>query len=330
MPDPAQPPTLPLRAIFFGTGDIARPAFHSLQARPDIDLLGLVTQPDKPVGRHQVLTPPAIKLDAIATGVPVWQPEKTRQMVDEWRAMAPDIFVVMAYGQILSQSLIDVPSLACWNLHASLLPRHRGASPIQAALLAGDRETGVTVMHVVKALDSGDVVLAESLAIEPGETGGQLHDRLAALAPLAMNRALDLLFQGKAPRAPQDPDRVTVLGKLERAHGQLDWTRPADELGRRVHAFDPWPGTFTHLPGGKVLKIYPPVEVEAASGSVGEILSAGEDGLRIACGQGSLRVSNIQPDGKKRMTVADFLRGHPLSATTVLGHPIDPPPSRQP
>jgi methionyl-tRNA formyltransferase len=326
----AQPPTLPLRAIFFGTGDIARPAFQALRERTDIHLLGLVTQPDKPVGRHQVLTPPAIKLDAVAAGVPVWQPEKAGQMIEEWRALSPDIFVVMAYGQILPQSLIDVPTLVCWNLHASLLPRHRGASPIQAALLAGDRETGVTVMHVVRALDAGDIVLPESITIEPGETGGHLHDRLAALAPVAMNRALDLLVQGKAPRVPQDPGRVTVLGKLERAHGLLDWSRPADELARRIHAFDPWPGTFTHLPGGKVLKVYPPVEAETLNGPAGTLLSADPHGLLVACGKGSLRVTHIQPEGKKRMSAADFLRGHPLSPSSMLGFPIDPRQSQQP
>ncbi len=320
----------PLRALFFGTGDIARPAFQALRERPDVELLGLVTQPDKPVGRHQVLTAPAIKGDALAMGLAVWQPEKAGQLADDWRVLSPDIFVVMAYGQILPKALIDLPTQVCWNLHASLLPRHRGASPIQAALLAGDRETGVTVMHVVRALDAGDIVLAESLEIKSGETGGQLHDRLAALAPVAMNRALDLLVEGQAPRTPQDPEQVTVLGKLERGHGHLDWTRPADELARRIHAFDPWPGTFTHLPGGKVLKIYPPVEVESATKPAGEIIAADAPGLLVACGKDALLIRNIQPEGKKRMTAADFLRGHQLPPSAVLGNPVTHPSPLEP
>ena len=307
--NPIQPPATPLRAVFFGTGDIARPAFASLAGRADITLCGLVTQPDKPVGRHQVLTPPAIKTDALAAGVPVWQPERAGDMTDALAALAPDVFLVMAYGQILPQRLIDVPRLVCWNLHASLLPRHRGASPIQAALLAGDPESGVTVMHVVRALDAGDNVLAARLPVLPGETGGSLHDRLAALAPVAMNKAIDLLVAGRAPRTPQDPALVTVQGKLGRADGELDWHQPAGILARKIHAFDPWPGTSARMEGGKGMKIFPPIAVEEGFGRPGETLAAGPDGLVVACGSGALRITTVQPEGKRRMTVAEYLRG---------------------
>ena len=307
------------RAVFFGTGEIARPAFHALLARRDIAVIGLVTQPDKPVGRHQVLASPAIKDDALAAGVEVWQPEKARDITGTLAALEPDIFIVMAYGQILPQALLDVPRLACWNLHASLLPRHRGASPIQAALLAGDSESGVTVMHVARALDAGDIVLAEKITLAPGETGGELHDRLAQLAPIVMNHALDLLLAGSAPRVPQDPALVTVLGKLERRDGVLDWTGSAVDVARKIHAFHPWPGTSTRLPGGKLLKIFPPVAAMETPGPPGRVLESGPDHITVGCGSGSLRIHAVQPDGKRRMGIADFLHGHALPKGQVLG-----------
>lgn len=318
---PTTCPSAPLRAVFFATGDIARPAFAAMRARPDIIMLGLVSQPDKPVGRHQILTPPAIKTDALAAGVTVWQPEKARDLIPLLAALDADIFLVMAYGQILPQALMDLPRRACWNLHASLLPRHRGASPIQAALLAGDPATGVTVMHMARALDAGDIVLAESTALQPGETGGELHDRLAELAPVAMNRALDALANGTATRTPQDAARATVLGKLERADGKLDWSQPAAMLARMIPAFAPWPGTFTRDPAGKILKIHPPVEVaargDAADALPGTILAADAAGLIVACGDGALRITCLQPEGKRRMAAADFLRGHHLAVGTT-------------
>lgn len=311
----------PCRAVFFGTGDIARPALQALVSHPGTVVLGLVTQPDKPVGRHQVLTPPAIKTDALAFGLPVWQPEKAKAFTDELSALDADLFVVMAYGQILPQRLIDLPKLACLNLHASLLPRHRGASPIQGAILAGDLETGVTVMHIARELDAGDIVLAEKIPILPGETGGQLHDRLAGLAPVAMLRAVDALLAGTAPRVPQDPALATVLGKLERADGRLDWSQDADALARRIHAFDPWPGTFTTMLDGKILKIHAPAEAmeNAASTEPGCVLAAHDASLVVACGTGALRLARVQPEGKRRMDVADFLRGHALLPGTRFG-----------
>lgn len=319
MPPPA-PIRPPLRAVFFGTGDIARPSLRELADHPGVELLGLVTQPDKPVGRHQTLTAPAIKSDALALGLPVWQPGKAGEILGSLAELRAELFLVMAYGQILPQRLIDLPGLACLNLHASLLPRHRGASPIQAAILAGDAETGITVMHVVRELDAGDIVLAESTPILPGETGGQLHDRLAELAPRAMRRALEALLAGTAPRTPQDPSLVTALGKLERADGRIDWSADAATIARRIHAFDPWPGTFTTLPGGKCLKIHAPAVVVASTAAApGTVLESGETALRVACGAGALDLAQVQPEGKRRMPAADFLRGHPLPPGTRLG-----------
>ena len=308
-----------MRTVFLGTGDIALPSFSLLAGDPGIELVALVTQPDKPAGRHKILKAPRIKQAAGEAGIEVLQPEKSREAIPRLAEIRADLFVVMAYGQILPPALLEMPRLACWNLHASLLPRHRGASPIQAAILSGDAETGVTVMHVARELDAGDVVLAERTPIEPGETGGRLHDRLAGLAPVALARALDLLRRGDPPRQPQQASLVTYLGKLRREDGHLDWTRRSGDLERLVRAFEPWPSTFTTLPDGQHLKVFPPVAVVESEGPPGTILSSGPDGLVVACGGGALRIACVQPEGGRRMPAADFLRGHRLAAGIRFG-----------
>ena len=307
-----------LRIVFMGTGDIALPSFSSLLGGDLVDLVGLVTQPDKPVGRKQVLTPPQIKVLAEEHHVPVFQPEKVRDaaFLDELAELKPDVIVVMAYGQILSQRLLDIPRVACINLHASLLPKYRGAACIQAAIDAGDSHTGITVMHVVKALDAGDVILKKETLIGVDETGGQLHDRLAELAPEALTESLVQLADGSASRTPQDEDLVSYIPKLMRSDGVIDWSMPAVELERRIRAYDPWPGTSTafvekkgrHQGRERRLKIFPPVKVVAGSGEAGEVIGCG-DVLQIACGEGVLEVSLLQPDGSRRMSAADFLLG---------------------
>jgi len=311
-----------------GTGDIALPSFSSLLDREDMNLVGLVTQPDKPVGRKQVMTPPQIKKLAVEHGISVFQPEKVSdaQFLSELKALNPDIIVVMAYGQILSQALLDIPSVACINLHASLLPKYRGAACIQAAIDAGDSHTGVTVMHVVKALDAGDIILKCETPIGEQETGGELHDRLAELAPDAMNHALSQLVDGSATREPQDPDQVSYISKLMRSDGQIDWSMPASALERRIRAYDPWPGTSTEFTEKKGrnkgrkrrLKIFPQVEVLERSGAPGEVLEC-SDQLVIACGEGALKINHLQPDGSRRMDVADFLLSAPFEVGDLLG-----------
>ena len=243
------------------------------------ELLALVTQPDKPVGRKQLLTAPAIKELAQGHGIPVMQPESAREksFLEALKAMAPDVIVVMAYGQILSQALLDIPSVACINLHASLLPKYRGAACIQAAIDAGDSHTGITVMHVVKALDAGDIILKSETPIGKNETGGELHDRLAEIAPEALHEALSQLAHGSAQREPQDPEKVSYISKLMREHGEIDWTLTADALERRIRAYEPWPGTSTAFVDNKGrqrrLKIFPQVEVSEQGGKPGQVLS---------------------------------------------------------
>lgn len=292
------------------TGDIALPAFRHLLVqgpRP----LALVTQPDKPVGRHQVLTPPAIKTAALAAGIPVLQPVKAGDAADELAAMSPDVIVVMAYGQILRREILELPAIAIINLHASLLPKYRGAACIQAAIDAGDAESGITSLHVVRELDAGDIILTSSIPLAPDETGGSLHDRLAELAPLVLAETLDRIADGTAPRIPQDPALVSYVSKLERDAGRLDWSMPAMALERRIRAYHPWPGTFTMAQvAGKPqrLKILPPahpIDRDMTPGSV--LITDGK--LIVGCGCGALQLVTVQPEGSKAMPAADYLRG---------------------
>ena len=257
-----------MRIVFLGTGDIALPTLRALIADPHHAVVGVVTQPDKPVGRKQVITPPEIKTLALSHGIPVEQPERIRKKaaLATIAAWNPEVIVVMAYGQILPKALLDMPSVACLNLHASLLPRHRGAAPVQAAIRDGDAQSGITVMHIAEGLDTGDMVLQHAFDLAPDETGQSLHDRLAACAPKALSEALELLESGNAPRTIQDERHMTHTGKLTRDDGILDWSKPAGELERLIRAYHPWPGTLAFFEENgtkRRLKVFPPVSVMA-------------------------------------------------------------------
>jgi methionyl-tRNA formyltransferase len=312
-----------MRVLFIGTGDIGLPSLEWLLATPKHEVVGAVTQPDKPIGRKQVLTPPAVKLVAQKAGLTVLQPPKIRLAVEELKVFEPDVAVVVAYGQILPRSVLEVPRLGCLNIHASLLPRHRGASPIQAAIREGDASTGITIMYMDEGLDTGDILLTHGLAISKEETGGSLHDKLAAMAPAGLERALDLLSAGEAPRVPQDNRLATHCGKLTRIDGCLDWQSSAAQLERTIRAYNPWPGTYCLLPGEKPaqLKVHAATANAAAEACpvAGTVVGADpKSGLIVACGQGLLRLDEVQMEGGKRLPAADFLRGHPLEAGTIL------------
>ena len=313
-----------IRTLFLGTGAIAVPAFASLLAHDAVEVAGLVCQPDKPVGRKQILTPPATKVLALEKGIPVYQPDRLRRGVDLIADLKPDLIIVMAYGQIIPQAVLDLPRLGCWNLHASLLPRHRGAAPIQAAILAGDAESGITVMAVEAGLDSGPMLWHEAIALAPEETGETLHDRLARLAPVALEKALPAILAGNPTVIPQDAAAATHMGKLDRSHGVLDWSEPAEFLARRIRAFYPWPGTSSTLPDGTVVKLFPPVAANDASTGCplpGTLLQAGPDALGFATGAGMLLISQLQLPGARRMSVKDHLAGHSRSVGEVWGRP---------
>ncbi len=301
-----------MRTVFLGTGEIGLPSLRWLMAEPTCELVGVFTQPDKPFGRKMKLMAPQVKVVAEAAGLPVFQPEKLRDpaAMADLTALRPDLLVVMAYGQILKKAVIDLPTVACINLHASLLPRHRGAAPIQAAIRDGDTESGITVMHIDVGLDSGDMILAVKCPITPEDTGGSLHDKLAELGPEALAQAIPLLATGTAPRTPQADDEVTHQGKLNREDGELDFSRPAVELERFIRAFEPWPGTYTRLDGQK-LKVFPPTRVvPALPGTAPGCLQAIEgETLKITCGDGALALGEVQLEGRKRLQLREFLAG---------------------
>ena len=300
-----------------GTGEIALPSFRMVAEGGQ--LIGLVTQPDRAVGRSSKLRPPRIKELARDVGVPVLQPERVRESaaMAEIAALEPDLIVVMAYGQILPRAFLKIARLACINVHASLLPRHRGASCIQAAIQAGDAESGVTIMHVAEGLDTGDLILSQATPLGKFETGGTLHDRLAESSPEALRMAIEALASGKSSRSEQDEQLVSYAPKLERQDGELDWSMTASELERRVRAYDPWPGTFTTMRDErgrqKRLKIFPQTEVVSGEGTSGEVLAVDSDHLTVACGEGALQLGAVQAEGSRRLPVGEFLKGNRLA-----------------
>jgi methionyl-tRNA formyltransferase len=301
-----------MRIIFIGTGQIGVPTLKAL-LNSEHEVVGLVTQPDKPVGRKQQIEPPSIKKAltrrARLPGVPIFQPGRIKdpQAIDEIRALKPDVIVVMAYGQILPRDVLDIPRLACLNLHASLLPRWRGAAPIQAAIAAGDWETGITVMYMDEGLDTGDILLQRNIEILPNDTGGLLHDRLAQIAPETLLQSLRLLAAGNAPRIPQHNTLATYAPKLKREDGRIDWSETAEVIERKIRAFNPWPGAFMKIEE-RNLKIFSGSVVDF-DGEPGEILCR-ESELIIAAGKGAVSLGEVQLEGKRRMTAAEFLRGH--------------------
>jgi methionyl-tRNA formyltransferase len=301
-----------MRIVFIGTGDIGVPTLQALWRSPENQLAGVVTQPDKPAGRAQRIEPPPIKRAIAAATIRVLQPSriKHRQAIDEIRALKPDAIVVMAYGQILPRDLLEVPSVACLNLHASLLPRWRGAAPIQAAIAAGDRETGITVMYMAEGLDTGDILLRRKIDISPTDTGGSLHDRLAQIAPDALIDALRMLANGSPPRLPQDNALATYAPKLTRDNGRIDWSESADLIERKIRAFNPWPSAFMTVATNETrkLKIFSATVVDL-QGKPGEILKK-QTAFVVAAGKDALSLREVQLEGKRRMSAAEFLRGH--------------------
>src|SRR5438874_4021716 len=249
-----------MRIVFIGTGEIGVPTLEAL-LKSEHDVVGVVTQPDKPVGRTQQIEPPPIKKVLIGRGrppgAPILQPPRIKDpnTIEEIRAQTPDVIVVIAYGQILPRDVLEIPKIACLNLHASLLPRWRGAAPIQAALAGGDPETGITVMYMDEGLDTGDILLQRRIDIRSNDTGGSLHERLAQIAPDALLHSLRLFVEGSAPRIPQDNSLASYARKLKREEGKIDWSEPADAIERKIRAFNPWPGASMKIER-QTLKIF--------------------------------------------------------------------------
>ena len=297
-----------MRIVFIGTGEIGVPTLRTL-LNSEHEVVAVVTQPDKRVGREQRIEPPPIKKEIAKTRIPILQPAriKDQQATEEIRDFAPDVVVVVAYGQILPRDVLEIPRLACLNLHASLLPRWRGAAPIQAAIAARDCETGITAMYMDEGLDTGDILLQRHVAILPNDTGGSLHDRLAQIAPEALLESLRLLSAGNAPRIAQDNARTTYAPKLKREHGLIDWSESAEAIERKIRAYNPWPGAFMKV-DRQNLKIFSASVVDL-NGQPGEVLRSDED-LIVATGKDALSLAEVQLEGKRRMSAAEFLRGH--------------------
>jgi methionyl-tRNA formyltransferase len=298
-----------MRILFWGTPDFATPALRALTGE-GMDVVGVVTQPDRPRGRSRSeLVPSPVKLVAMEEGLPLLQPEspRTDAFFAEVQALEPDLSVVVAYGHILPRAVVDLPPRGTLNIHASLLPRWRGAAPIQRALLAGDRETGISIMQMDEGLDTGPVLAQRSVPVGDDDDAGSLHERLAELGAEMIVAALTEIAAGRARPLPQPPEGATYARKLAKHETQLDWTHPAAELERAVRAFRPTPGASTRL-DGEPLKLWR-ARVVAARLAPGEIAG----GLVVGCGQGALEVLELQRPGGKRLSAAEFLRGHPLA-----------------
>ncbi len=315
-----------MRILFIGTGGWGIPALEQLAASRVHQLIGVVTQPDRPGGRGGQMLASPIKEAALRLGITPLQPEKInrRAAVESVRELEPDLIVVAAYGQILSQRLLELPPRGCINLHVSLLPRHRGASPIQAAILAGDAQTGITVIWMNAGVDAGDMILQERLPIGPTDTAETVEAGLAHSAATALGRALPLIDSGAAPRIPQDAAQATYAPKLEKKDGLIDWWRTPVEIDRQIRALTPWPSAYTFVQDSagtsRQLKIFSVAEVSSVpSGRAGEVLRADGEGLIIGAGDGAVALGDVQLEGKKRMSAVDFLRGFRLTVGTVLG-----------
>jgi methionyl-tRNA formyltransferase len=308
-----------LRTVFMGTPDFA---LQTLQGLIDAgcNLVGVYTQPDRPKGRGKQMAAPPVKELARQHGIPVYQPQKLRQpeVVAELEALAPDLIVVVAYGQILPKSVLDIPTHGCINVHASLLPKYRGAAPINKAIIDGATETGITTMYMDVGLDTGDMLVKMTLPISAEETAGELHDRLAVLGRETMEETLRQLCAGTLQREVQDDTRSTYAPMMKKEDGRIDWSRSALDVHNLVRGLDPWPGAYTSL-DGELLKLARTTPQDNGDAPPGTVIAADRDGVRIACGNGSLLVKELQLAGRKRLAAADFLRGCPLQPGAGLG-----------
>ncbi|PLX87168.1 MAG: methionyl-tRNA formyltransferase [Desulfuromonas sp.] len=307
-----------IRTVFMGTPEFA---VGTLQGLIDAgaNLCGVYTQPDRPKGRGKKLAAPPVKELAVQHGIPVFQPTRLRnpEAVEELAALKPDLIVVVAYGQILPQAVLDIPRYGCINVHASLLPRYRGAAPINKAIVDGETESGITTMVMDAGLDTGDMLVKRSLAIGENETAGQLHDRMAVLGRETMEETLRLLCAGELQPEKQDDSLTCYAPMMKKEDGLINWQQSARTVHNLVRGLAPWPGAYTYL-AGEVLKLADTSVDETLNGPSGTVLSADADGVRIACGTGALVVGRLQLPGRKMLAAADFLRGRELPVGTGL------------
>ena len=305
-----------LRIIFMGTPDLAAASLRALLRVPKFQIVAVVTQPDRPKGRDLKLQPSPVKQLALEAGLPVLQPEKARdeKFIAELRALQPELIAVAAFGQILPKAILDLPRLGCLNVHTSLLPKYRGASPIQSAILNGDAESGVTIMQMDVGLDTGDMLMQNATPIRDEDNAATLHDRLAEMGAALLVETIHGLVAGNLHGYKQNAALATHVAKIRKEDGNIVWNQPARAIWNRIRAFTPWPGAFTYLPAQPkplLLKIWG-AELVSTHGVAGEVLSADKSGIVIGCGEDALRVTILQREGGRRMSAQEFLAGNPL------------------
>ena len=320
-----------MRIVFMGTPDFAVATLEAL-CEAGFDVIAAVSQPDKPKGRHGILSPTPVKEKAMELGIPVFQPEKAKdsEFIEKLRELAPDLIVVTAYGQILKKELLSIPKYGCINVHASLLPRWRGAAPVQWSIIEGDKVTGVTTMLMDEGLDTGDMLLKKEVEIGPKETGGSLFEKLAKAGGELIVETVKRLEAGELKREKQNEELMTYASMLDKHMGKINWNREAAEIERLIRGLDPWPGTYSFYEK-KMLKLWDADVIEDTEelskessidterAEAGSVVLASKKGLVIKTGKGFLKINDLQPEGKKRMKAEEFLRGSRISEGTVLG-----------
>jgi methionyl-tRNA formyltransferase len=305
------------RIVFMGTPDFAVPPLKALAARPDFEICRVITQPDRPKGRGRKPSPPPVKTAALDLGLTVSQPEKlnTDAMVEELTALAPDYFVVAAYGQILSQRILDIPKKYPVNIHASLLPRYRGAAPIQAAIRNRDNKSGVTTMVMAKELDAGDILLFKETPIHPEDTARDLHDRLTKLGADLILDTIDQINAGRLAPTPQDTENATYAPMLKKEDGRIDWTQSHLDVVAHIHAMTPWPGAFTRLAGRRIKVFTAAPGQDETPDRPGTVCAVDEKGIHVATGTGVVIIRELMGKSGKRLSANAFLRGHSLAVS---------------
>jgi len=315
-----------MRAVFMGTPEIAATVLKSVLASKH-EVVAVVTQTDKPKGRGHEMAFPPVKEVALAAGIPVLQPQRARDeaFIEELKSYQPDIILVAAYGKLLPKAVLDMPKFGCINVHASLLPKYRGASPIQWAVLNGDEKSGVTIMHMAETMDTGDIIMTKEVVLAQDETAGSLHDKLADIGGPLLIEAMDALETGRAPRIRQNEEEATHVKMLDKTMGNLDFSKPAVQLERWIRGLNPWPTAYTKL-DGKLLKLWKAEVIsaeEAGKGTKGfengAIIAVAKDSFDVLTGDGVLRIKELQLEGKRKMNAEEFLRGFTLEVGTLLG-----------
>jgi len=304
-----------MRIVFMGSADLSCDCLDALLDDEKHEVAAVITQPDRPRGRKLKLAPCVVKSFAEQRGVPVLTPVKvnTPEAIEAVRRYEPDIIVVVAYGQILKPALLELPPSGCINMHYSLLPKYRGAAPIQRVIANGESVSGVTAMHMSEGMDEGDIIEQVEIDIDHEDTAGTLHERLSKLGAALVVKVVSDIEQGRASRTPQHHGEASYAPKLSKSDGRIDWTSPAEDIYNHVRGFNPWPGCFCKVPDGTTLRVHK-CKVEDRSGDSGEVIDAGRDGPLVAAGESSLRLLEVQPEGRRIMTGAAYLCGHGLKA----------------